>query len=67
MSYFEWLLFNETPSFYLYHIWITDIDQDSAPKRRKCICIRARVTVEFADVEFDGKTGTQEPFKGMKR
>ena len=28
---------------------------------------RARGIVEFADVEFDGKTGTQEPFKGMKR
>ena len=31
------------------------------------VFVRARGTVEFADVEFDGKTGTQEPFKGMKR
>ena len=66
MSYFEWLLFNETPSFYLYHILITDIDQDSAPKREN-VFLRARDIVEFADVGFDGKTGTQNTFKGMKR
>ena len=66
MSYFEWLLFNETPRFSLTTYGLRTLTR-TVLQSGENVFVRARGIVEFADVGFDGKVGTQKTFKGMKR